>query len=114
MVSACSMHCFARNVTRPRSPGPAPTRNTLPLVLAIDPLQQVCCQTLGIFPVPCNAGCARRGRIRSKHLAVHLDYVSTRHRNYADRLVTIAMEQPQELAFSAQAGRGFVIRDCFN
>src|ERR1700680_2288631 len=112
------MHSFARNVTRPRSPGPAPTRKHLPtlsfvllLLLSIDLLQQLRCEMLSV--VTCAFHFAFAGRRRSvfEDLRVQFHFSVLHFRQNSNRRLAITLQQPQEFALCSQAKQRVAIVD---
>src|ERR1700730_2556708 len=100
------MHSFARSVTRPRSPGPAPTRKHLPVLVftAVHPTIQSCRDPFwflcaqgrshlsglrGCVPLPEN--------LRAKGHFVVLDCSQNAHRR-----LTITLQASQQVTFCPQ------------
>src|SRR4029077_20242163 len=100
MTSACSSNSFARSVTSPRSPGPAPTRKHFPsfLLLMLDLPENLRRQFLRVASSParrfgCN-GIAENLRTHF-HFAVHKSSV------HAHRQIAITLQQPQKFTFGS-------------
>src|SRR5438270_456516 len=110
------MHSFARSVTRPRSPGPAPTRKHLPklsfvLLLSIDLLQQLRCEMLSV--VTCAFHFAFAGRRRSvfENLRAQFHFAVLHFRQDSNRRLAITLQQPQKFALCSQAKQRVAIVD---
>src|ERR1700682_70971 len=116
------MHSFARNVTRPRSPGPAPTRKHLPtlsfvllllllLLLSIDLPQHLRCEMLSV--VTCAFHFALAGRRRSvfENLRVQFHFAVLHFRQNCNRRLAITLQQPQKFALCSQAKQRVAIVD---
>src|ERR1700730_1157301 len=104
------MHSFARNVTRPRSPGPAPTRKHLPtlsfvllLLLSIDLLQQLRCEMLSVVMCAYHFTLAwQRGSV-FEDLRVQFHFFVLYFRRNSNRRLAITLQQPQKFALCSQA-----------
>src|SRR5436309_14082294 len=102
MTSACSSNSFARSVTSPRSPGPAPTRKHFPslllLMLMLDFPEDLRRQFLRVVSSParhfgCN--CIAENLRTQLHFAVHKSSV------HAHRQIAITLQQPQKFTLGS-------------
>src|ERR1700730_534116 len=112
------MHSFARNVTRPRSPGPPPTRKHLPmrsfvllLLLSIDLLQQLRCEMLSVVMCASHFTLAwQRGSV-FEDLRVQFHFSVLHFRQNSNRRLAITLQQPQKFALCSQAKQRVAIVD---
>src|SRR5580765_7022988 len=111
------MHSFARNVTKPRSPGPAPTRQTSPLLLALllmlltlfDPSQQRCRQGATFVAAALYFGLSRCRRFTFEHLRAQFHPSFADRRVHADWKIAITVQPTQKFSLCLQTKQRFVI-----
>src|SRR5205807_8970516 len=108
MTSARAMHSVARIVTSPRSPGPAPTRQTLPfcflsLLLCIYFFQQLRGQFFRVFARSLHKTFARCRRPKSENLPADFHDWSIDNCHYSYRLIAIRIQQSQKLVLRPQS-----------
>src|SRR5690242_7318130 len=112
MTSAVSIHRFARNVTRPRSPGPAPTRYTLPLnFLGIDFLVKHRREIFGVLTSTSHNRLPRCCRTDREDLRSQCHQGSLDRCEDADRLIAIGVEQSQKFSLGAKTQTSIEIVD---
>src|SRR5205085_141902 len=103
MTSACSSNSLPRRVTKPRSPGPAPTRKHFPflviLMLTLELLKNIHCQFLRVTPPP---HCDSRGHSIAKNLRAQFQLSIHKPSVHAYRQIAITLQQSQELALGPQ------------
>src|SRR6266446_400018 len=116
------MHSFARKVTRPRSPGPAPTRKHFPMLsfevlllllplLSIDLLQQLRCEMFSVVTCAFHFAFARRRRSVFENLRAQSHFVVLHFRQNSNRRLAITLQQPQKFALCSQAKQRLAIVD---
>src|SRR5436853_7333482 len=104
------MHSFARNVTRPRSPGPAPARKHLPtfsfvllLLFSIDLLQQLRCEMISVVTCAFHFTFAGRRRSVFENLCAQFHFAVLHFRQNSNRRLAITLQQPQKFALCSQS-----------
>src|SRR4029077_7370895 len=112
------MPSFVRNVTRPRSPGPAPTRKHLPtlsfvlsLLLSIDLLQQLRCEMLSVVIRAYNFTLARQRRSLPEDLRVQFHFPVLHLRQNSNRRLATTLQPPQKFALCSQTEQRVAIVD---
>src|SRR6266404_2646115 len=111
------MHSFARKVTNPRSPGPAPTRQTVPfcfvlfvmLLLLRDPSQQFAGQLPAFVANAFHFGLPWRRRFTQENLRAHFHLAVLNLCKHADRTIAIALQTTQKFSLRLQTKQRFAI-----